>query len=192
MNLWLRLLTTLLLARRRGALALPAGVSVLHFRVWPHDLDLSLHMNNGRYLTLMDLGRLDVLVRCGLWRAVGRNGWTPIASAIKIRFRREMHLFDRFRLETRLVAWDKLFVVMEQVFVLDRGPHAGTVAAQALFKGGLYDRSARQFVPIAQLMQEIGIAPEGPPLTREVEAFLDADEALKQSRSVSRRAAELQ
>jgi acyl-CoA thioesterase FadM len=182
MNLWLRLLTTLLLARRRGALVLPAGVSLLRFRVWPHDLDLSLHMNNGRYLTLMDLGRLDVMLRSRLWRAVARHRWTPIASAIKIRYRREMRLFDRFRLETRLVAWDRLFVVMEQVFVFETGPHAGTIAAQALFKGGIYDRSARQFVPIARLMQEIGAAAESPPLTPEVAAFLEADEALKQSR----------
>lgn len=41
MNLWLRLLTTLLLARRRGPLSLPGDRSVLRFRVWPHDLDLS-------------------------------------------------------------------------------------------------------------------------------------------------------
>lgn len=139
-------------------------------------------MNNGRYLTLMDLGRLEVMVRSGLWRAAARHGWTPIASAIKIRFRREMRLLDRFRVETRLVAWDRTFVVMEQVFYLDGGAQADTVAARALFKGGLYDRKARQFVPIARLMQEIGAEAESPPLTPEVAAFLAADAALKQSR----------
>lgn len=182
MNLWLRLLATLLAARWRGALSLPADRSVLHFRVWPHDLDLSWHMNNGRYLTLMDLGRLDIMVRSGLWRAVARHRWTPIASAIKIRFRRELRLFDRFRIETRLVAWDRTFVVMEQVFYLDSGEQAGAVAAHALFKGGLYDRVARQFVPIARLMREIGAEAESPPLTPEVAAFLAADAALKSSR----------
>ena len=78
MNLWIRLLWLLMTAGRRGRLALPNDVSSLAFRVWPHDLDPSIHMNNGRYLTLMDLGRLDVMLRSGLWRTVMANKWTPI------------------------------------------------------------------------------------------------------------------
>ena len=35
-------------------------------RVWPNDLDTNAHMNNGRYLTLMDLGRFDLMTQCGL------------------------------------------------------------------------------------------------------------------------------
>src|SRR6185503_3961101 len=34
--------------------------SNLSLRVWPNDLDLNIHVNNGRYLTLMDLGRMDL------------------------------------------------------------------------------------------------------------------------------------
>ena len=87
MNLWLRLLGFFLTARSRPALELPGGISVLHFRVWPLDLDLSLHMNNGRYLTIMDLGRIDILTRSGLLRVVVRERWTPIASGIQISVR---------------------------------------------------------------------------------------------------------
>ena len=32
-------------------------------RVWPNDLDTNAHMNNGRYLTLMDLGRFDLMTQ---------------------------------------------------------------------------------------------------------------------------------
>ena len=99
MNLWFRLLWLLLTARKRGHLDVPRQASVLAFRVWPHDLDPSIHMNNGRYLTLMDLGRTDVLIRSGLWREVLRHKWTPIASAVTIRFQRELRPFQRFRLE---------------------------------------------------------------------------------------------
>jgi len=183
MNLWFRLLHYLALAHWRPRLAMPQGVSRLSFRVWPNDLDLALHLNNGRYLTLMDLGRLDFMVSGGLWPVVRRHRWTPIASAIKIRFRREMRLFDRFRIETRLVAWDTMFVVMEQLFVLESGRHSGAVAAQALFKGGIYDRKARKFVPVSRLLQEVGVTAESPPISAEVEAFLKADEALKLSQS---------
>jgi acyl-CoA thioesterase FadM len=183
MNLWLRLIWLLATAHRRNTLEVPGGLAALRFRVWPHDLDLSLHMNNGRYLGIMDLGRLDVIVRMGLWRAVLRHRWTPIANAALIRFRRELRLFERYRLETRILAWDQLAVVLEQVFRFDGGPRDGEVAARALFKGGLYDRGQRQFVPIARLMSEVGASAQSPPSSPEVEAFLKADDAIRQSGS---------
>src|SRR5687768_16441057 len=37
--------------------------SVLRFHVWPGDLDFFGHMNNGRFLTLMDSGRFDIMAR---------------------------------------------------------------------------------------------------------------------------------
>lgn len=181
MNLWLRLLWYALSVRFRPRLSLPDGVSRLVFRVWPTDLDTSLHLNNGRYLTLMDIGRLDIMVASGLWRAVLRHGWTPIASAIKIRFRRELVNFQRFRLETRIVAWDRATVIMEQTFVIEGGDRHGQVAAHALFKGGLYDRRQKKFVEISRLMAEIGVAADSPTLTPEVEAFLAADDELKRA-----------
>ena len=181
MNLWLRLLWLLVTAHVRGRLALPADASVITFRVWPHDLDPSIHMNNGRYLTLMDLGRTDVMLRSGLWRDVWHNRWTPIASAITVRFRRELRPFQKFRLETRLVCWDATLVVMEQTFLIDGGTRDGQIAAQALFKGGLYDRKARAFVPISKLMESIGVSAASPAPTPEVEAFLKADAELKQA-----------
>jgi len=185
MNLWFRLLWLLLTARKRGHLDVPRQASVLAFRVWPHDLELSIHMNNGRYLTLMDLGRMDVLIRSGLWREVLRHKWTPIASAITIRFQRELRPFQRFRLETRLLCWDANLVVMEQTFIIEGGPRNGQAAARALFKGGLYDRTERKFVEIARLMSLIGVSEESPPATPEVEAFLHADDRLKQAGRVA-------
>lgn len=179
MNLWLRLLTYLLSTPFRPALAGAHEASRLSFRVWPHDLDVSLHMNNARYLSLMDLGRLDILVATGLWRAVLRQRWTPIASKVAIRYRRELKLFQRIRLETRILTWDDTSVVMEQIFVNVGGRRDGQVAARALFKGSIYDRAARSFVPICTLMATIGVALEPPPASADVEAFLKADEAMR-------------
>lgn len=184
MNLWLRVIWLLISARWRGRLALPDGLSKLTFRVWPHDLDLSVHMNNGRYLTLMDLGRTDVMVRSGLWREVWRKGWTPIASAITIRFRRELTPFQAFRIETRVACWDATLVVMEQTFVIAGGARDGQIAARALFKGGLYDRRSQRFVPIAVLMQSIGLSAQSPAPSPEIEAFLHADGKLKEAGAI--------
>ena len=95
MNLIFRLLKTILLYLlhpvRRGILA----ESVVRFRVWPNDLDTNLHMNNGRYLTLMDLGRLDLLLHNGAVPFVLRNKWYPVLAGTQIRFRRPLNLFRR-------------------------------------------------------------------------------------------------
>ena len=181
MNLWFRILWYLLNIRARPHLVLPGDVSALRFRVWPTDLDTSVHMNNGRYLTLMDLGRLDIMVSSGLWRAVLRYKWTPIASGILIRFRRELRLWQRLRLETRIVCWEGATVVMEQTFFIVGGSYDGQIAARGLFKGGLYDRPTRRFVEISRLMSEIGVSAQSPTPSQEIDAFLHADDQLKQS-----------
>lgn len=182
MNLWLRLLWMLLTAGRRGTIAPVGGVSKLHFRVWPHDLDLSAHMNNGRYLTLMDLGRTDWMIATGLWKGVMRHRWTPILSAAKVRYRRELRLFRTFRLETRLVWWGENSVVMEQRFLTKNRRGAEVISAQALVRAGLYDRKAKAFVPVTRLMAEIGLEAQSPEPTPDVRAFIDAEEALKATR----------
>ena len=180
MNLWLRMWRCLVKALFGPRLDPSKDESLVHFRVWPHDLDPSMHMNNGRYLALMDLGRLDMLARSGLLAAAWRNQWTPIASGIQIRFRRELRLWQKFRLETRLVSWQSQLVVMEQRFIFEGGPLTGQTAAHALFKGGLYDRSARRFVDLQRMMAEIGVAAQSPALTADVTAFLASDDAMRQ------------
>lgn len=110
-----------------------------------------------------------------------RNRWTPIASAITIRFRRELRLWQKFRLETRLFCWDQTTVVMEQNFVIDGGDRDGQLAAHALFKGGIYDRVNRRFIEIKDLMAELGVLAESPLPSPEVEAFLKSDQTLKES-----------
>ncbi|KQP29700.1 thioesterase [Methylobacterium sp. Leaf104] len=176
MNLWLRLLWLVATAWRRPRLALPLGVSRLGFRVWPHDLDTSLHMNNGRYWTLMDLGRADLMLASGLWRSVLRRRWTPVVSAGQIRFRRELRPFQAFDLETRLAHWDETRFVIEHRLVIRK---TGTVAAIALVQAGLYDRRRRSYVPMRTLLAAIGIAAEAQPMPAEVEAFLAAEHALR-------------
>ncbi len=181
MNLWIRIFLYLLTLAWRPSLVLPDDTSKLRFHVLPTDLDISLHMNNGRYLTLMDLGRLDIIFASGLWRIMLRDRLTPIASAIAIRYRRELRLGNRVTLHSKIVAWDDKTVVIQQIFLLEDGQHKGQVAAQALFKGGLYDRRKRTFVPIPTLMDAIGVEAESPEPTAEIAAFLATDTALKQT-----------
>jgi acyl-CoA thioesterase FadM len=180
MNLWFRLLRYLMTFWRRRRLTLPGDTSVLHFRAWPTDLDTSMHMNNGRYLTVMDLGRLDLMTRSGLAKIALTRGWTPIANTMAVRFRREVHLLNRVRLESRILGWDETHVVIEHQMVVESGRNAGHIAAHGLFKGGLYDRRQKKFVAIADMMAAIDVTADSPPLSTEVQAFLAADAAMKE------------
>lgn len=186
MNLWFRLIWLLLTARFRPRLALPAEASKLAFRVWPHDLDTSLHMNNGRYWSLMDLGRTDLVLRSGLWRAVLRHRWLPVVNAGTIRFRREMRLFRRFRLETRILCWSEHWLVMQhRVLTQSRGGDE-ILAAVALVRAAIYDRNAKDYVPVARLLAEIGVEAESPEPTAEVVAFLASEQVLREATATPR------
>ena len=179
MNLWLRLLHLILASFVRPRLDPARDVSRLAFRVWPHDLDTSLHMNNGRYWTLMDHGRADIMIRSGLWRAIVKRGWVPVVSAGQIRFRREMKLFQAFTLETRILTWSEGHLVMEHRLLSKARDGSPVLNAIALVRAGIYDRREKGFVPMSRLLAEIGLQAQAPQASPEVEAFLRAEETLK-------------
>jgi acyl-CoA thioesterase FadM len=153
-NLYLRLLYTLVYSFWQGKASLP-DEQRLSFRTWPHDLDLNFHMNNGRYLTLMDLGRLQLIVRLGLLGPVLRRHWMPVVGGIQIRFRRSLAPFQAFELGTRIVSWDEKWIYIEQKFYSE-----GTLIAQAYVKGLIRAREGN--VPSATLLAAAGLAGEPP------------------------------
>ncbi len=178
MNLWFRLLILLLSSPFRSRLTAPLAVSRLNFRVLPNDIDSNLHMTNGRYWTIFDLGRLDLVFRMGLGRVAWRSKWAPIVSGGSIQFRRELKPLQRFVLETRLAGWVGTRIIMEQrVLVGDEEK----VATRALLITGIYDRRHRRFVSTDQMMEAIGapIVPS-PELSKAAQALLAAEVAMKE------------
>lgn len=164
MNLWLRLLWLLWRLRsvqRRGLL----DESHLHFRVLPNDCDINLHMNNGRYLTFMDLGRVHLTVQAGLLPHVRRNRWMPVLAAAEITFLRSLNPFERFELVTRVMTWDEKYVYMEQIFERD-----GAICAHAYVKGLFLARGGR--VSNAEVVRAIGYAGMPPPMPEALQRWV--------------------
>lgn len=184
MNLWFRLIWLLLTSPFGARLKALGDPSLLGFRVWPHDLDTSLHMNNGRYWSLMDLGRTDLMLRTGLWRAVLRHRWVPVVNAGMIRFRRELRPFQPFRIETAILCWTDSWLVIQHRVLSRASDGSEIVAAHTLVRAALYDRKGRAYVPVARLMAEIGTLEDSPPPGPEVEAFLASEAAMRESATV--------
>ena len=131
-NLWLRLAFTILRALL-GASLEPLATARTPFRVWPHDLDINRHMNNGRYATLMDLGRVDLMIRSGVAGAVLRARMHPVVTAQHITYRRALGPFERFTIETRVTGWDERCIYLAQRFVRASGEVAAEGKLETLF-----------------------------------------------------------
>jgi len=108
---------------------------VLQMRVWPNDIDFNFHLNNGRYLSVMDYGRMRLLARGGLLQPVMKAGWVPVVGAVWMTYRRSLSLWAKYRLETRLTGWDRRWFYMEQTFMGEDG-----LVAVGWVKGALRDK----------------------------------------------------
>ena len=154
MNLFFRLFYLLVAARRRSKLGV-LETGRVEMRVWPGDLDVLWHMNNGRYLTIMDLGRVDFLIRTGLLDKIRQRKWFPVVAALSITYKRPLKLWQKFEMTTRIAGWDERWIYLQQEFHSD-----GKLAAAALIKGTF--RSAEGAVPMAAVVALSGFTGEPP------------------------------
>tara|TARA_B110001454_G_scaffold219203_1_gene252090 strand:+ start:2699 stop:3082 length:384 start_codon:yes stop_codon:yes gene_type:complete len=86
-------------------------------------------MNNGIYLSIMDLARVDLMIRAGLWADLNKYGMYPVVVAESIRFKKSLKLFERFFIETTVLGWDEKAFVLQQRFL--RG---GELVAEAIVR----------------------------------------------------------
>lgn len=124
--MYLRLLRLFLTYRTRPRLTI-WDTARTRFRVSLTDLDVLRHMNNGSYLTLMDLGRMDLMLRSGLWRTVTDRGWYPVVAGQTISYRRSLDPGQRFDLYTRFLGFHDTWCFMEQTFCVREKVHAQAV-----------------------------------------------------------------
>ncbi len=124
MNLYFRLLIILFKLFKKSAPISPFEASQCHFRVLPNDLDVNFHMNNGRYLTIMDLARIDFMRQTTILYPVLKNKWLPVLGAVDMKFIKELRLWQRYTIHTTIDAWDEKWFVMKQTFMVGDKVHA--------------------------------------------------------------------
>ena len=155
--------------RHRGDPPLPlTGTHVSRHLCWPWDLDGFGEMNNGRVLTLMDLGRFTAGSRLGLMQALRANRWGLAVAGGSTRYRRRIRPFARIEMRTRLVGWDARFFYIVQAFWV-----GGECACQALLRTAVTARG--RSVPTAEVLAALERADPAPPLPGWVAAWIDAE-----------------
>lgn len=141
---------------------------VSHHRCWPWDLDPWIELNNGRTLTLYDLGRIPMAMRTGLTGVLRRNGWGITVAGNSTRYRQRIRALERFELRSRCVGWDDRFIYVEQSMWKGR-----VCANHILIRSAFTSRNG--IVAPAQVIAELSPATDSPALPDWVQAWVAAD-----------------
>ncbi len=153
---WLRLFRAGLCSIGQPRIDLLSSTCI-RMHVWPNDLDLNLHVNNGRYLALADISRMHWFLRSGAVRAARELRAVPIVGDAVAKFRRDLKPFQKFEIHTRMLGWDERWGFMEHRFVRENRV-LGVVAIRGVFKG------PQGSVPPQVFLDAIGAQHQSPPL----------------------------
>ncbi len=172
MNLFIRLFRVIFHAFFRPKISF-YDVSEVKFRVWLNDIDLNLHLTNSRYLSVMDLGRTDFLIRSGLGQYFLKNRWQAVLGSASLRFRRSLRPFQAYKLKTQIVGLDEKWAYIEQRFESEEGLVAyGIVRGIFTVKG--------KSIPIKDVLQTLGLPGDLPALREDLVHWNEMDQASRE------------
>ena len=170
MKLLVRLFWLIFTQSRRSRTGLLGPVDT-DLRVYPNDLDLFMHVNNGVYLTYADLARTDLMLRSDVFHLIRKRGWYPVVAAETIQFKKSLKLGQRFTITTRVLGWDDRAIYLEHVY-----KRANTVIASALIDARFLSRAGGK-VTTAELLELTGIREASPALPEHVKLWLSANQS---------------
>ena len=171
MNLYFRLALTMLRALFVKTSCPKESTSQL-YRVWPHDLDVFLHMNNGRYSQIMDVARVDWMMRKGILKLIKDNKWGAVLGGTMVRFNRQLKLFQRYKVHTTLSHWDEKWFYFEHKFEsLD-----GKVISVGITRAGLLKKGT--FINTANVVDMVDASLSIPLKPKSLNDWMIADEQL--------------
>jgi acyl-CoA thioesterase FadM len=157
MNLYGRLSLFILKALFNKPNFNPLEPVINHFRVWPHDIDVNIHLTAARYFSFGDFGRMSWLLKNGFLPAFFKQGFQGVLNAQELTYIREFKPFSRVRLEVELKCWDEKYGYFEQRFYHHNDLYAVGHARMAILH-------KRKVVSFSEVFQRFGhrvkVAPE--------------------------------
>lgn len=131
---FLRLIKELLKFRKAPQLGF-GDVHISHHMCMPWDLDPWIELNNGRTLTLYDLGRIPLAARSGLLNVLKQRRWEMTMAGACVRYRRRIRMFEHIEMRSRALCWDDRFIYIEQSMWKTNGDCAGHIVYRGAFVG---------------------------------------------------------
>ncbi len=166
---FIRMTKAVLVSRALPRLGL-FGTHLSHHICWPWDLDFWRELNNGRTLSLYDMGRVSLAIRTGLRAELAARGWGIAIAGASVRYRRRVRVFERVEMRTRCIGWDARFFYMEQTMW-----KGADCASHLLIRGAI--TSATGIVPPPGVFAALGHPGESPALPGWVGAWIAAEGA---------------
>lgn len=162
-----RLVWTSLKALRSNRIG-PDGIVETTFRCRPWDLDMFLEMNNGRVLTLYDLGRFDLSIRAGLAKILKARKWGLAVAGSSVRYRKRIHLFDKVTMRTQVLGYDDRWIFISQSMWVKGKPASSVLVRTCVTENG-------RSVPTDEVRQAMNVTGWNPQLPDWVIAWHEAD-----------------
>jgi acyl-CoA thioesterase FadM len=155
--------------KNTGAAKLPIdGVHVSQHRCWPVDIDPWGELNNGRTLTLYDLGRIQMFRRTGLVGALRRAGWRLTMAGATVRYRRRVTVFQKFEMRTRIIGRGKRFFYIKQSMWA-----AGEALSSVVYRVAVVGE--RGIVPTQDVADALGLPDWNPALPDWVQGWISSE-----------------
>lgn len=144
------------------------SVSKATFRCMPWDLDMMFEMNNGRILTLYDLGRFDLTIRSSFFKHLLRKKWGVVVAGGSVRYRKRIRVFDKVTIHTQIVGAEGRWIYITQSMWVKENP-----VSSVLFRTGVTSKG--KAVPVDEVLKEMNISNWQPQLPEWVNSWIDSE-----------------
>jgi acyl-CoA thioester hydrolase len=120
-----------------------------------HHLDTFGHVNNAKYLELLEEARWEFLNAHGMdLKTIHEKGIGPVILELEIKFLKEVRLRQLITIESQMLSFDQKIGVMQQYILNDRDQ----LCCKAKMTFGFFDMNTRKLIlPSAQLLSVLGI-----------------------------------
>lgn len=156
----------------QAALSKPIAVDAVcdsTFRCMPWDLDMFFEMNNGRILTLYDLGRFNLSIRTGLATALKKKRWGLVVAGGSVRYRRRVKAFDKVTMRTQVVAFDERWIYVAQSMWVNGQP-----ASSILLRTGVTGKG--KTIPTDEVLAAMNVTGWKPEPSSWVKSWISSEE----------------
>ncbi|MEI4195749.1 acyl-CoA thioesterase [Roseovarius sp. E0-M6] len=165
----IRLLWQLFKHRNDARLPL-TGTHVSSHYCMPWDIDLWWELNNGRTLTIFDLGRIPLAMRTGLVGVLRKKRWGLTIAGAMVRYRRRVRMFDKVEIRSRAVCWDDRFIYIEQ----SMWKRNGECSSHVVYRSAITGKDG--IVPPDDVLIALEHDRKSPEMPAWIRAWVDAEE----------------